>query len=632
MGQLLPWSGIFRVNSIASSDQYDASVVTLPDGRFAATWISRTGDWTSDPWFDARDIHGRIFNPGGIPAGDDIVVHASPSPDWDPRAAALVEGGFVVSWTANPAGSNIVHVKSVGADGSPGALEKVIGKAQESAIATLEDGRVAVAWIHRDGPWTYNVVTSVWNPDGTASIGAFAANATGEPGQQEYPTITALGGGGFLVTWVAKNARDGDGYGLFGQVFSASGVRVGAEFGITVATAGYQYDAHAAGLADGGFVVSWTSPDGDGYGVWARVFDAAGTPVTGDIALATTTAFDQGQSVVAALPGGGFVAVWRSDQQGVMARSFGADGTPDSPEHVVMDWRDPDFAASWPPFWSPSAGVLPDGRVVVSAHQPGAASDVFARIIDTRSDAVALVGTEAADFLAGTPLDDRVDGAAGNDTLVGGPGNDTIVGGAGDDELHGTTGFNRLNGVEGRNLIHGGDLYDLVLGGTGDDTIHGNDGNDALRGLGGADLIFGGLGADTLIGNEGDDTLAGGGGADEMHGGAGDDFVNGGFGSDRVNGGAGTDTFYHLGIADHGSDWIQDYSAADGDVLLFGGAAARDRFQVNVAETPAAGAAGVAEAFVIYRPTGQILWALVDGAAQGAINIQTGGQVFDLLA
>jgi len=34
---------------------------------------------------------------------------------------------------------------------------------------------------------------------------------------------------------------------------------------------------------------------------------------------------------------------------------------------------------------------------------------------------------------------------------------------------------------------------------------------------------------------------------------------------------------------------------------------------------------------VIYRPTGQILWALVDGGAEAQINLQIGAQVFDLL-
>ncbi|MGR3377340.1 hypothetical protein [Salipiger abyssi] len=84
--------------------------------------------------------------------------------------------------------------------------------------------------------------------------------------------------------------------------------------------------------------------------------------------------------------------------------------------------------------------------------------------------------------------------------------------------------------------------------------------------------------------------------------------------------------------ANHGSDWIQDYTAAEGDVLVFGGSATATDFQVNYAATPDAGSAGAREAFVIYRPTGQILWALVDGEAQSEINLVLAGQIHDLLA
>jgi len=132
--------------------------------------------------------------------------------------------------------------------------------------------------------------------------------------------------------------------------------------------------------------------------------------------------------------------------------------------------------------------------------------------------------------------------------------------------------------------------------------------------------------------NDGD-TLIGGSAADTMFGGDGDDFINGGFGYDRLNGGAGADRFYHRGIADHGSDWVQDYSAAEGDVLVWGGAAASaSDFQVNYADTAGAGVAGVSEAFIIYKPTGQIIWALVDGDAQSEIYIRISGSDYNLLA
>ena len=149
---------------------------------------------------------------------------------------------------------------------------------------------------------------------------------------------------------------------------------------------------------------------------------------------------------------------------------------------------------------------------------------------------------------------------------------------------------------------------DLLLtgtGGDGNDTLFGSDGRDTLTGLALSDLIFGGDG---------------------------DDFINGGFGYDRVNGGTGADRFYYLGVADHGSDWIQDYAARDGDVLVYGAATSAGDFLVQVAETANAGQDGIEEVFITHRSTGVLLWALVEGDAQTALNVQAAGMTFDPLA
>lgn len=230
-----------------------------------------------------------------------------------------------------------------------------------------------------------------------------------------------------------------------------------------------------------------------------------------------------------------------------------------------------------------------------------------------------IYGTWRSESLAAGPGNDLVYGGDGNDTINGGDGTDTLDGGAGDDFLYGGS--------------SAADLRDVIYGGDGNDHIDGGYGNDALNGGAGNDTILGGFGADTLVGNQGSDRISGGAGADEIHGGPGDDWINGGFGHDRLNGGAGADIFYHEGVADHGSDWIQDYRGADGDVLSIAIAGAtRGQFQINYNLTPGAGMATVAEAFVIYRPTGQILFALVDGDAQDSILLQAGGQRWDLLA
>ncbi|MGF6861521.1 hypothetical protein ABIE69_002093 [Rhodobacteraceae bacterium MBR-64] len=232
-----------------------------------------------------------------------------------------------------------------------------------------------------------------------------------------------------------------------------------------------------------------------------------------------------------------------------------------------------------------------------------------------------LDGDTGADDLQGTSLNDRLRGFAGNDTLNGSDGADTLNGGDGDDEIFGGD--------------TAADLRDVVFGGAGNDMVDGGAGNDDINGMDGNDTLVGGFGEDTVVGGDGNDAISGGAFSDLLFGNAGDDFINGAFGSDRVNGGAGADKFFHVGILDHGSDWIQDFSHAEGDVLLFGNAGATaDQFQINFANTENAGDAAVQEAFVIYKPTEQIIWALVDGGAQTSINLQITGSTdtFDLMA
>ncbi|MDP2518273.1 calcium-binding protein [Shimia thalassica] len=178
---------------------------------------------------------------------------------------------------------------------------------------------------------------------------------------------------------------------------------------------------------------------------------------------------------------------------------------------------------------------------------------------------------------------------------------------------------------------------DTVFGGNGDDLILSGGGADEVRGDAGNDSLIGGAGGDFLIGGSGNDAINGNAYTDLIYGGAGDDYINGGFAHDLINGGDGADRFFHLGVFDHGSDWVQDYDATEGDVIWFGiETATADQFQINYTHTatPAGERSGdddVEEAFVIYRPTGQIIWALVDGAGQSSINLQIDEDVFDLL-
>lgn len=198
-----------------------------------------------------------------------------------------------------------------------------------------------------------------------------------------------------------------------------------------------------------------------------------------------------------------------------------------------------------------------------------------------------------------------------------------------------------MNGNDGDDVITSGadSSGDEIYGGSGDDTVTGGPGDDTVYGQDGNDSLIGGLGRDLLVGQEGNDVLTGGAQSDSLFGGDGNDYLNGGFAFDLLNGGAGADRFYHAGTVGHGTDWVQDYSSDDGDVLIFGLAGATaDDFSLLAqhaidAGGERAGDDAIQELFVIYTPTGQKIWALVDGADQDEIlwRLEGSGVTFDLL-
>ena len=152
---------------------------------------------------------------------------------------------------------------------------------------------------------------------------------------------------------------------------------------------------------------------------------------------------------------------------------------------------------------------------------------------ESNSDLANVSGSPEADNIRGDDNPNILKGRAGNDELYGEGGNDQISGGAGDD------------------LIDGGAGFDILGGGEGDDDLQGGDGNDRLYGGDGIDVLYGQTGNDILVGNQGDDDLQGGRGADEFM------FI---FSESYPS-------QFDPSRYDH--DIINDFSALEGDRLVF---------------------------------------------------------------
>src|SRR5207302_4391987 len=140
------------------------------------------------------------------------------------------------------------------------------------------------------------------------------------------PDVAVAADGSFVVVWQSAG-QDGSGEGVYAQRFDAGGTPAGGEMLINTVTAGDQQAPRVAYDPSGNaFTVAWESfgQDGDGWGVYARRFDASG-PLTGETLLSTTTAGDQRHPALTVQPTGEIVVAWESPDgsgPGITLRGF----------------------------------------------------------------------------------------------------------------------------------------------------------------------------------------------------------------------------------------------------------------------------------------------------------------------
>jgi len=550
-------SGEFRVNSTTVNNQDDSAVTVLPDGSFVVTWVSEDQDGSSN------GIYAQRYDAGGQVVGVEFRVNTTTANDQRQcTMTTLTNGGFVVTWASlGQDGSGYgIYAQRYNASGQALGPEFRVNTTtandqREPAVTALADGGFAVTWSStlQDGDGE-GVYAQRYNASGQALGPEFRVNTTTANWQFDSK-VAPLAGGGFVVTWTSWD-QDGSGSGVYAQRYNASGQALGPEFRVSSTAVNDQHESVVTALANGGFVVTWTSfgQDGSGWGVYAQRYDVNGQALGPEFRVNTFTANNQQQSTVTALAGGGFVVTWTSFGQdgsdnGVYAKRYDASGQAVGGEFRVNSTTANVQSAS-------AVRALLDGGFVVtwsSELQDGSGDGIYAQRYDAAGAPVGLrvTGTAGADQLSvGTHQLLTVDGAGGDDILTGGAGVDILVGGAGHDMLTGGGGNDRLHGGTGNDTLSGLDGNDTLLGGLGDDQLNGGNGtdtasySDAAAGIA-VNLSLTtaqntvGAGLDTLTSIE---NLTGSNFNDTLTGNVGSNLIIGGLGNDTLNGGTGTDT------------------------------------------------------------------------------------------
>lgn len=241
----------------------------------------------------------------------------------------------------------------------------------------------------------------------------------------------------------------------------------------------------------------------------------------------------------------------------------------------------------------------------------------------------ALLGNRRGNLVAGLAGDDKLNGRAGADTLFGGAGNDVLAGGKDGDVLAGGSGADLLNGGGGLDWAdYSGSAVGLAVSLARPALNTGEAAGDRYRKV---EALRGSAQADQLHGDAAANRIEGGGGDDRLFGREGDDWLFGGLGADQLTGGTGADRFVLRSLAEAG-DRVLDYSAAEGDLLdLTGSGVQRADLDLRWQVVAGAGKAGVAEALILHRPSGQVLFTLVDAAGANDIFLRLGSTTYDLV-
>ena len=417
-----------------AADLWLPDIATLAGGRTAVVW---TEEKNSGIWL-------RLFDENGMPEASAVRVSAPEERANRPSVAQLENGEIVVTYTSLAGGVFVpIVLRKFSPDGTPTGASSVLVDSENHSFLGPET-------LALSGGGSLTVFTAGGSLDGD-SFGVFGqfADVSGAPigltfqinqtteSFQSSGDLTELDDGTVVITWRSRNV-DGSFYAVMARHYDSSGNPLGDEFRVNQYRSMSQQNPDVTVLSDGTYVVTWESDgqDGSGDGVYARLFDADGTPRGSEFRVNTTVSNDQNSSSVAAIPNGGFVVVWMheivNDTTEIRMQEYNAAGDRVGVETILA---------------SSPTGVHTAPEIVVG--EDGAARLIWLHTVQNSGvgsvflsvTGLQLEGTTNNDLLSGTARNDGLHGLFGDDELLGEGGDDRLIGGQGNDTIDGGSGI-----------------------------------------------------------------------------------------------------------------------------------------------------------------------------------------------
>ncbi|MEZ0371540.1 MAG: hypothetical protein ACAI44_20790, partial [Candidatus Sericytochromatia bacterium] len=326
----VPQGAEFRVNTETNDNQVKPAVAMEANGDFVVVWESLNQDGFG------RGIYAQRFSATGSPVGGEFLVNTTTFFEQkEPAVAMDADGDFVVAWQSqyqDGSGDGLYAQRYSSTGAAVGGeflvnSETLNGQGQ-AAVAMADAGKFVIAWTsdNQDGDGR-GVYAQLYNSAGGA-IGV-ETRVNSETVDEQFQPVAAMDADGdYVIAWDGYN-QDGEYDGVFFQRFTSSGSPAGSETQANSETLSYQYEPSIAMDADGDFTISWTSynqdqAEGYNYGVFAQRYNPSGNPLGDEFQVNVETAEEQARPVIAMDDDGDFAIVWQSlDQDGSNYGIFG---------------------------------------------------------------------------------------------------------------------------------------------------------------------------------------------------------------------------------------------------------------------------------------------------------------------
>jgi len=559
------WLPEFTVNTgNQTGNQREPQITQLSNGNILVAWEDDTNNVDSE---NGTDIIGQIYDPMGEPVGSPFQMNTNwyADDEGEFEIAATPGGGWILAYEDTDTNGTSIGIEVYDSTGSQIDVETFLEGTGESfndpTVTVNDNGDAVVAWNVDDGSGvraSYSFYDASTETFSTPSTSFLASGNTSTTGGTQNLSVAALSNGSFVLVAPREFGSDD----IVGRLITASGASGGGFFTISASgTEATQPDV--AALEGGGFVAVWQNFDGDDRDAVFRIFDNSGTAVTGERFIdAGSLDNNNNELSVTGLTDGGFAVVYDNDEDNTIDMVRYDDGGTQVGSVVTIN----------------SAGVeqqpeiigLSDGRIAVTWQESDTGQDVRMAIYDTRDTVnspvytpddyqIGTVGddsfTATADFAFGHDGDDAITDGGGTNQIDAGAGNDTvtILGVDADETVDGGSGIDTLIGQS----VSNGTVYDLAA----QEVRSGSTTQSALNfenvtGTAANEALIGNFADNTLLGGGGDDTIRGNNGIDVIEGGDGNDVLFGGSTfDDTLLGGAGNDTLEAVGggLIDGGS-------------------------------------------------------------------------------